>query len=662
MLLRRPYPRAMTRLPAPLVTTYLQPPGSPKTPPSIRGLRRNHLPGIMPSNTGPIYYHSPLIDASGHRRILTVGPPMPTSAMPVSPSRLRVPVLPLPQYPPYGPGQVETERSGALPSSCSSRGRGLPPFHPCSGGLRAGPEQSRRPISPLRRRRGLRSSTPVRLSGAAYRTFTPTPTSLSVVPLGTPVSCRSKHSTPFMSPPQKTTESTLPLPDLYCTFSNLSTPVSAARVAEPAVQADSFYRTPPEPDAHTSYTPGSQGVRQAVETQQTVRGEENSDDESTGDDDSSGGSTVVLDENRWQVIPNPITPIVPKLVLPKQPALFGIAHYRAETSMSSQSRQNSTGILRSPGPRSPLSSKLSPGSRRIAEQMRHALRMWATSGRTVARRVSVSFPLDIELPQMCRVFSGVPPASSRKTSGRLLSDRASSVGTGRHRHQRVFSLFVETVARLTRERTIYSDDAADMLVCWLKRRNIRVLAVDFDNTITRQHSGGCVDIDSKVCVRLWRSLAPDMNALGVAAEQAGVPVACVSFSDAKMTTCLFLAGRERTLLAGDELINLFFQKSGASFSLAKIYSYYPRLYQNRQVFRELQERVGVFMDERVHGMPRSKEFHLFHLCQDFGVLPEEVLLIDDDATNVAEAASAGYMVLHVKKGLGLSFTSMSGEI
>lgn len=83
-----------------------------------------------------------------------------------------------------------------------------------------------------------------------------------------------------------------------------------------------------------------------------------------------------------------------------------------------------------------------------------------------------------------------------------------------------------------------------------------------------------------------------------------------------------------------------------------------RLYQNSDKLRDLREQYALSDGVTV---PKSKNFHLELVCGDFNVNPEQVLLIDDDRTNIIEAAKAGYLTLHVRKGLGLSFTSMSAE-
>eukprot|EP01053_Blabericola_migrator_P012482 Blabericola_migrator_1__12481@NODE_78_length_15130_cov_126_174401_g70_i0_p3_GENE_NODE_78_length_15130_cov_126_174401_g70_i0NODE_78_length_15130_cov_126_174401_g70_i0_p3_ORF_typecomplete_len693_score67_81HAD_2/PF13419_6/2_2e03HAD_2/PF13419_6/5_9e05Acid_PPase/PF12689_7/0_00071PGP_phosphatase/PF09419_10/0_095_NODE_78_length_15130_cov_126_174401_g70_i069639041 len=482
------------------------------------------------------------------------------------------------------------------------------------------PGAKQRPLSPLRRRRGLRSSTPVRLSGELQPT-SPFPPFLIATP---------------------------PIPDLCCTMSSPSTPGSA--------QKEDEGHLPLQLDPESSTENGDSDLDSSPHV--NVLGK-------SYDSDSSH-STV---EHKWQTVSAPIMAsapkfVVPKLVLPNQPALFGIAHYRPDIPSSLPSSHSGRQMMSS---HSPIPSRSPHGngkrSRWAAEMMRTALKEWAAADRHVSRRVSVSFPLDIalQMPNL-KSWTAMERVSSRRTSARVATDRGGSSpsASGRHRHQHVFGLYVENIARLTRERIIYSEDAADMLLCWLKRRNIKILAVDFDNTMTRHHSGGCLDLESRLGARLWRSLSPDMNALGVAAEQAGLPIVCVSFTDNKMKG--FFTSSKNNTVAGEELVQLFMQKSGASFSLARIYPFYPRLYQSPHLFQELLQSTGCIAPADAVVMPKSKEFHLLQVCNDFGVAPEEVLLIDDDYNNITAAAASGYMALHVKKGVGLSFTSMSASL
>lgn len=166
-------------------------------------------------------------------------------------------------------------------------------------------------------------------------------------------------------------------------------------------------------------------------------------------------------------------------------------------------------------------------------------------------------------------FGGGGLASSSRLSPRRTSGPASQ--------QRLFGLFVASMCRLTRERVVMGEDVADFMVAWLKRRGVKVLAVDFDQTITRRHSGGCVDREARSTHRLWRSLSPDMNALGVAAANADMPIVCVTFSDEGMKSLLCGPKQDpERLLAGEGLIQTFMEMSGAAFRISRVYPFYPR--------------------------------------------------------------------------------------
>eukprot|EP00918_Siedleckia_nematoides_P071147 GHVU01155403.1.p1 GENE.GHVU01155403.1~~GHVU01155403.1.p1 ORF type:complete len:438 (+),score=30.45 GHVU01155403.1:198-1511(+) len=187
--------------------------------------------------------------------------------------------------------------------------------------------------------------------------------------------------------------------------------------------------------------------------------------------------------------------------------------------------------------------------------------------------------------------------------------------------------------------------AATALVTYFKERGIKIVAADFDRTMTTVHSGG--HINPNVDIRsILTSLAPDFNEFGRRVEQEeGLKLVCATFSDE------YTIQSSYSEIAGDALVRAVLKASKADFSVEKVYGFFPDNYQEEQHYQTL----GLSAPMTPH-----KSYHLQRICEEYGCKPGEVVLIDDDARNCADASANGHPAIYVKSREGFCFRSLKG--
>lgn len=188
---------------------------------------------------------------------------------------------------------------------------------------------------------------------------------------------------------------------------------------------------------------------------------------------------------------------------------------------------------------------------------------------------------------------------------------------------------------------LLSRDTCDALADAVKEGGIRVVAADFDLTMISLHSGG--NTSSAPGNPIFTALSQDFNAFGAALNSRGIKIAVVTFGDPKA-----IGGRPGRV-GGEPLVRRVLKESDASFEVEEVFPFYPPLYSSPADYRAL----------GLNGpMPHNKSYHLRKLREHFGVSKEEVLLIDDDATNCGAFAAEGGVALLVTGEEGFNFSQL----
>mmetsp|Transcript_24682 Transcript_24682/g.55823 ORF Transcript_24682/g.55823 Transcript_24682/m.55823 type:complete len:192 (-) Transcript_24682:100-675(-) len=175
------------------------------------------------------------------------------------------------------------------------------------------------------------------------------------------------------------------------------------------------------------------------------------------------------------------------------------------------------------------------------------------------------------------------------------------------------------------------------LIQSFRRRGVKAVVFDFDCTITLKHSGGRVHND-KVDGFLENNISPCFKELlpVLLANSFGVGVATFS-DDFKVPS---------TYLAGEHLVRKHFEHFfGNRFTeQIPIIAAFPDVYQTEGNYK------AIGLDRP---MPQNKEYHLALLCARWNLRPHEVVLIDDDYSNVDAAMRHGYHAIFVRERNGL---------
>lgn len=183
--------------------------------------------------------------------------------------------------------------------------------------------------------------------------------------------------------------------------------------------------------------------------------------------------------------------------------------------------------------------------------------------------------------------------------------------------------------------------AAGRALCkFLVANGIKMIASDFDLTMTSVHSGGAVAAAAENPI--LTSLSPDFDQWAECASSMGMRICVVTFSDKK-----FIPPHINNGLAGRDLVIATLLMSKARFPVEEVYPFYPNFYAEKSEYELLN------LKEPMH---KSKRFHLRKVCHDFQLNPWEVLLLDDTKENCTVAVEDGFLVLcvHGKKGFSYS--------
>lgn len=121
------------------------------------------------------------------------------------------------------------------------------------------------------------------------------------------------------------------------------------------------------------------------------------------------------------------------------------------------------------------------------------------------------------------------------------------------------------------------------LLKFLEYSKIKVIACDFDLTMTNIHSGGSIHPLSSPCTsyKVLHSLAYQVNQFLSAASSLGVLITCVTFAEAlnkndDLTSSSI--GDHCDEIGGESLVRYTLQTCKATFPLTSVYSYYPENY------------------------------------------------------------------------------------
>ncbi|KAF8819519.1 rhoptry protein ROP9 [Cardiosporidium cionae] len=182
----------------------------------------------------------------------------------------------------------------------------------------------------------------------------------------------------------------------------------------------------------------------------------------------------------------------------------------------------------------------------------------------------------------------------------------------------------------------------DALMETIIKCGIKVLACDFDLTMTTKHSGGSINpqIDR---LGILSSLSQQFNQFATYAQKKGLHLVVVTFSDGH------LLDDEPDEIAGKELVDAVMKSCGATFTVEKVYGYFPPNWRNSDKF----ESIGLS-----EPMADSKSFHLSRVLQEFDVKHQEVLLVDDDLANCKAAVNEGFLSINVFGGHGFEFCNI----
>jgi hypothetical protein len=179
-----------------------------------------------------------------------------------------------------------------------------------------------------------------------------------------------------------------------------------------------------------------------------------------------------------------------------------------------------------------------------------------------------------------------------------------------------------------------------LLISWVRSAGIKVIAADFDLTMTSIHSGGYVLPTDSRAPRIFSSLSPEWQSFATRANAVGIRISCVTYADANSGS----GG-----IGGEALVRTTLRTSQATFNLESVYGFYPENYCTPDRYIPL----GLSRP-----MPDDKSYHLRRLCMDYQVEPHEVLLIDDDEHNCIAAERDGYFTIHVGGGRGFSLRGL----
>ena len=204
-------------------------------------------------------------------------------------------------------------------------------------------------------------------------------------------------------------------------------------------------------------------------------------------------------------------------------------------------------------------------------------------------------------------------------------------------------------------------EAAKILVDTLWNHGIRWIATDFDMTMTTVHSHGPVLLGSELHRNVVTSLSSAFNHFATYASQKGMKICIVTFNekgvialrtqlpDVESNVSLTEELDDTAFLAGEQLIQETMEKSNATFSIERIYAYFPPLYAEKPYY----ETLG--LTEPMH---LSKSFHLYSMCRDFNISRNSIVFLDDDMTNCVQAVKEGYLTIHAAFERGFHFSTV----
>eukprot|EP00922_Rhytidocystis_sp_ex-Travisia-forbesii_P044154 GHVS01065866.1.p1 GENE.GHVS01065866.1~~GHVS01065866.1.p1 ORF type:complete len:319 (-),score=63.84 GHVS01065866.1:909-1730(-) len=166
---------------------------------------------------------------------------------------------------------------------------------------------------------------------------------------------------------------------------------------------------------------------------------------------------------------------------------------------------------------------------------------------------------------------------------------------------------------------------------------LKVLAVDFDLTMTNQHSGGVIELCAASCSFLSSAICPSFLHFAHLAQSRGIKICVVTFSDGKLAEAASSKqkdGARRKWIGGEELVRTAVQrcgqKSAGKLNIDRVFGYLPSQYQQRSSYQPLGLKSP---------MSRDKSFHLTCLYNHYALNSSaEVLYIDDDLNNCRRAA------------------------
>jgi len=182
----------------------------------------------------------------------------------------------------------------------------------------------------------------------------------------------------------------------------------------------------------------------------------------------------------------------------------------------------------------------------------------------------------------------------------------------------------------------------------IHQNGIRLVCFDFDQTAYRGHTGGALTVSTSILsstmTQMAAELTPDFLSIVDALCDVNIAVAIVTFGDSQGNKIRPLD--DYTVVGGEALIRpLLNMRLGRPVAdHVPIYALNP----------DWRNTVGQPSEYR-----NSKEWHLTSAMQHFNVEhSDSVLLIDDSAHNISEAAQSGFHTVSVSPDTGFTVAQL----
>jgi hypothetical protein len=198
----------------------------------------------------------------------------------------------------------------------------------------------------------------------------------------------------------------------------------------------------------------------------------------------------------------------------------------------------------------------------------------------------------------------------------------------------------------------------------IQAHGIKCVAFDMDCTLVREHSGGC--LESKDIQKYVESLSPTVKLLLSALIENGIRIAVATFADE-----YYLEGKEE-VITGCNLVSSVLKHAGftdkqiADVIMITLNSDLYQKQDDAEAYAFFTSKLKMYgldtekdKDFFTYPPPLAKSLHLRIIAKQLNTTPEELLLIDDTAKNVANATKHGSYGVIVMNAEGLEESDLS---